>query len=170
MTPQRSFTTRLTVVLALLLITFGAFVAIAFAYGIYDSLKQSYLAQIFPLGLSIASLAGAALVLALVKWGPSTSTLIFDTEADTPAGRESMEHYLAWILGLMAISAVTGFVIGLGIFFLVFLHVKARAPLGRNLALSAAAVLFLVAMSYIFVMDFPGGLLQAYVDMPWPFR
>ena len=81
-----------------------------------------------------------------------------------------MEHYLAWMLGLMAISALVGFVIGLGLFFLVFLHVKARAPLLRNLALSASAMLFLVAMSYIFVMDFPGGVLQAYTDMPWPFR
>jgi hypothetical protein len=151
-------------------LVFAAFIGIAFAYGIYDSLKQSYLAQIFPLGLSILSLAGALAVFALVKRGSSTSKLVFDTEADTPPDRPSMEHYLAWMLGLMAISALVGFVIGLGLFFLVFLHVKARAPLLRNLALSASAMLFLVAMSYIFVMDFPGGVLQAYVDMPWPFR
>ena len=151
-------------------LVFAAFIGIAFAYGIYDSLKQSYLAQIFPLGLSILSLAGALAVFALVKRGSSTSKLVFDTEADTPPDRPSMEHYLAWMLGLMAISALVGFVIGLGLFFLVFLHVKARAPLLRNLALSASAMLFLVAMSYIFVMDFPGGVLQAYTDMPWPFR
>jgi hypothetical protein len=151
-------------------LVFGGFVAIAFAYGVYDSLKQSYLAQLFPLGLSIISLAVAVGVLALVKWGPSTSKLVFDTEADTPPDRPSMEHYLAWMLGLMALSALVGFVIGLGLFFLIFLHVKARAPLLRNLLLSASAMLFLAAMSYIFVMDFPGGVLQAYVDMPWPFR
>jgi putative tricarboxylic transport membrane protein len=149
---------------------FGAFVAIAFSYGIYDSFRHSHLAQIFPLGLSIASLAGALVVFALMKWGPTTGTVVFDTEADTPADMEAIEHYLGWILGLLLISAVTGFLIGLGIFFLVFLHFKARAPFGRNILLSACAMLFLVAMSYIFVMDFPGGLLQSYVDMPWPFR
>jgi putative tricarboxylic transport membrane protein len=149
---------------------FGAIVAIAFAYGIYDSLKQSYLAQIFPLGLSTASLASALIVLAKMKWGPSTSSLVFDTEADVPADRRSMEYYLAWMAGLMAISALTGFVIGLGIFFAVFLHVEARAPVGRNAILTVSAVLFLVAMSYVFVMDFPGGLLQEMVDLPWPFR
>jgi putative tricarboxylic transport membrane protein len=81
-----------------------------------------------------------------------------------------LEHYLAWLLGLMAASAVTGFLIGLGIFFAVFLHVKARASLGRNVILTASAVLFLVAMSYVFVLDFPGGLLQSMVDLPWPIR
>jgi putative tricarboxylic transport membrane protein len=149
---------------------FGAFIAIAFAYGIYDSLKQSYLAQIFPLGLSISALGGTAVVLAMMLWGPRTGSVVFDSEADVSPGTESMEHYLAWLLGLMAVSAVTGFLIGLGIFFIVFLHFKARAPIGRNVILTACAVLFLVAMSYIFVMDFPGGLLQEMVDLPWPIR
>lgn len=149
---------------------FGLFIAVAFAYGIYDSLGQSQLAQIFPLGLSIASLAGTLVVLALVIWGPQGNTEVFDTEADVPPGMLSMEHYIVWFLGLMAVSAVVGFLLGLGLFFLVFLHVKARAPLARNAVLTASAMLFLIAMSYVFVLDFPGGLLQELVELPWPLR
>jgi putative tricarboxylic transport membrane protein len=149
---------------------FGAFIAIAFAYGIYDSLQQSYLAKIFPLGLSISALAGSLVVLALMQWGPTTGSSVFDTEAETPPGMRSMEYYLAWLLGLMAVSAVTGFLIGLGLFFAVFLHIEARAPLWRNAILTASAMLFLIGMAYIFVLDFPGGLLQDLVEMPWPFR
>jgi TctA family transporter len=151
-------------------LAFGLFVALAFAYGIYDSLGQSYLAQIFPLGLSIAALAGTLVVVALVLWGPAGNAEVFDTEADVPPGMLSMEHYIVWFLGLMAVSALVGFLIGLGLFFLVFLHVKARAPLWRNLVLTGSAMAFLIVMSYVFVLDFPGGLLQELVEMPWPFR
>jgi len=149
---------------------FGLFVAIAFAYGIQDSLKQSYLAQIFPLGLSLSALGGALVVLAMVLWGPRVSRVVFDTESDSPADMLPIEHYLLWLAGLIGVSAVTGFLIGLGIFFLTFLHVKAQAPPLRNLVLTASAMAFLVAMSYVFVLDFPGGLLQSYFDLPWPLR
>ena len=77
---------------------------------------------------------------------------------------------LAGIVGLMVVSAVVGFVIAIAIFFALFLHVNARAPLGRNAILTAAAVLFLAAMSYVFVLDFPGGYLQEAVEMPWPLK
>ncbi|MND05354.1 hypothetical protein D3C83_260910 [compost metagenome] len=60
--------------------------------------------------------------------------------------------------------------IGLAVFFAAFLHVEARAPLGRNALLTASAVAFLAAMSHVFVLDFPRGLLQELVEMPWPFR
>jgi hypothetical protein len=61
-------------------------------------------------------------------------------------------------------------VLGLALFFAAFLHFKARAPVLRNAMLTASAVLFLAAMSYIFVLDFPRGLLQELVEMPWPLR
>jgi hypothetical protein len=115
-------------------------------------------------------LAGTLVVVALVLWGPAGNAEVFDTEADVPPGMLSMEHYIVWFLGLMAVSALVGFLIGLGLFFLVFLHVKARAPLWRNLVLTGSAMAFLIVMSYVFVLDFPGGLLQELVEMPWPFR
>jgi hypothetical protein len=70
----------------------------------------------------------------------------------------------------MVISAVVGFVIAVAIFFALFLRVNASAALGRNAILTASAVLFLAAMSYVFVLDFPRGYLQEAVEMPWPFR
>jgi len=149
---------------------FGLFVAVAFSYGIYDSLKQSYLAKIFPLGLSILGLSGTLFVLWQLVWGPRDGAAVFDTEAAEEEGVLSMEHYMVWLLGLMAVSALVGFLIGLSIFFAVFLHMKAQASPLRNLILTGSAFLFLVAMSYFFVMDFPGGVLQELVDMPWPFR
>lgn len=150
-------------------LTFALFVTAISAYAVFDSVKQSYLAKIFPLSIALAALIGSLVVVAIILRSRHRPE-IFDTEADPTPGMRSMEHYLAWLAGLVAISALVGFVIGLGLFFLVFLHINARAPLLRNALLTASAVLFLALMSHIFTLDFPGGVLQAYVEMPWPFR
>jgi TctA family transporter len=148
---------------------FATLVAATSAYAVYDSAKQSYLAKIFPLSVSLAALVASLIVIAIILRSRSANE-IFDTEADTPPGMRSAEHYLAWFVGLIAISALTGFLIGLGVFFLLFLHINVRASIRRNLILTAAAMAFLIVMAYVFTLDFPGGVLQAYVEMPWPFR
>jgi hypothetical protein len=149
---------------------FALFMVAAFSYAVWDLLRWSFLTQAFPLAIAITALAGALLVVAIIFRGPGANAVIFDTEAEATPGMASMGHYFAWLAGLLAVSALAGFVIGLAVFFAAFLHFKARAPVGRNAILTASAVLFLAAMSYIFVLDFPRGLLQQIVEMPWPFR
>jgi hypothetical protein len=147
-------------------IVFAGALAMLLAYAVADSLRWSFLGRVFPLAVSIPSLAGALAVIAMIVLGRGH---VFDTEARSATPR-TMERYLAWLAGLLAASAVVGFVLAMALFFALFLAVEARSPAGRNTALSAAAVLFLAAMSYVFVLDFPRGLLQDLVDLPWPFR
>jgi hypothetical protein len=149
---------------------FALLMLAVFGYAVWDLLRWSFLAKAFPLGVAIIALAGALFVVAAMARGPRESRLVFDTEAQPAPGVTSMGHYFLWLAGLLAASALFGFVIGLALFFAVFLHFKARAPVARNALLTASAVLFLAAMSYIFVLDFPRGLLQELVDMPWPLR
>jgi hypothetical protein len=80
-----------------------------------------------------------------------------------------MERYLAWLAGLLVASAAIGFVLAMALFFWLFLALEARSPVGRNAVLTASAILFLAAMSHVFVLDFPRGLLQEAVALPWPF-
>jgi hypothetical protein len=150
-------------------LAFAVFLAVMLAYAVNNALEQSFLAQVFPLGVSVPSLVGMLAVIAIIASGKQHA-VVFDTEAGVNDGRRSMEYYFFWLAGLMVVSAVVGFVIAIAIFFALFLHVNGRAPLGRNAILTASAVLFLAAMSYIFVLDFPGGYLQQAVEMPWPFR
>jgi putative tricarboxylic transport membrane protein len=149
---------------------FALFIVAVFAYAVLDLLRWSFLGQAFPLGVAILALLGALWVVAVISRRPRASAVIFDTEAEPRPGMASMGHYFAWLAGLLAASALAGFVIGLALFFAAFLHFKARAPAGRNAILTASAVLFLAAMSYLFVLDFPRGLLQELVEMPWPLR
>ncbi|HEX6320030.1 MAG TPA: tripartite tricarboxylate transporter permease [Burkholderiales bacterium] len=149
---------------------FALFMLAVFAYAALDLLRWSFLAQAFPLGVAVAALAGALFVVAMIFRGPRAGAIVFDTEAQPAPGIASMGHYFLWLAGLLAVSALVGFVLGLAAFFAAFLHFKARAPVGRNALLTASAVLFLAAMSYLFVLDFPRGLLQELVEMPWPLR
>ena len=151
-------------------LAFALAVAALFAYAVFDLARWSFLAKAFPISVALAGLAGALLVAALIWRGPRSARLVFDTEAEPASGVRPLSRYLLWIAGLLGASGVFGFVIGLALFFAGFLHVEARAPVARNALLTASAVLFLAAMSHIFVLDFPRGLLQELVEMPWPLR
>lgn len=151
-------------------LVFAFFMLAVFAYALWDALRWSLLAKAFPLGIAAIAAAGALFVGATILRGPAASPIVFDTEAEASAGMTSMGRYLAWLAGLLAASALFGFVIGLTLFFAAFLRFEARAPAARNAILTASALAFLAAMSYIFVLDFPSGLLQQLLEMPWPLR
>ncbi|HSA89957.1 MAG TPA: tripartite tricarboxylate transporter permease [Burkholderiales bacterium] len=141
-----------------------------FGYAVLDLQRWSFLAKAFPLGIAVAALLTAVLVAAVIWRGPRASPVIFDTETETVAGVSALGRYLLWIAALLAASGLAGFVIGLALFFAAFLHLEARSPIARNALLTASAVVFLAAMSHLFVLDFPRGLLQELVEMPWPLR
>lgn len=141
-----------------------------FGYAVLDLQRWSFLAKAFPLGIAVAALLAALLVAAVIWRGPRASPVIFDTEAETVPGVTALGRYLLWIAALLAVSGLAGFVIGLALFFAAFLHLEARSPIARNALLTASAVVFLAAMSHLFVLDFPRGLLQELVEMPWPLR
>jgi hypothetical protein len=151
-------------------LAFALFVVALFAYAALDLARWSFLAKAFPLGVALAALAGALYVSAGIWRGPRTGALVFDTEAEAQSGVAALGRYLLWIAALLAASGLFGFVIGLALFFAAFLHREARAGLARNALLTACAVAFLAAMSHLFVLDFPRGLLQEMVEMPWPLR
>jgi hypothetical protein len=151
-------------------LAFALFLVAAFGYAIWDLMRWSFLGKAFPLAVALLALGGALSVAAIIVMRPPQSAVIFDTETEATPGMASMGHYFAWLAGLLAASALLGFVLGLALFFAAFLHFKARAPLWRNALLTASAVAFLAAMSYIFVLDFPRGVLQERVEMPWPLR
>jgi TctA family transporter len=151
-------------------LVFALFMVGTFAYAALDSARWSFLAKAFPLGVALAALAGALFVAAMTWRGPRAGALVFDTEAEAQPGVAALSRYLLWIAALLVASGLFGFVIGLALFFAAFLHREAHASFARNALLTGAAVAFLAAMSHLFVLDFPRGLLQELVEMPWPLR
>ena len=75
---------------------------------------------------------------------------------------------LAWFAFLLVLSSLFGFIIALTVFFLTFLRVRAGISWMQTLILSAAAVGFICFLAGTLNRDFPPGLLQEFVDLPWP--
>ena len=101
------------------------------------------------------------------------SYVLQDTERewsadDRPA--HSVWHYQGWILGLLAATAAVGFVLGIFLYITVFLRVKAQVRWPKAVLAASGAVVVLSVLSRILVLDYPEGILQLVVAMPWPFN
>jgi hypothetical protein len=70
--------------------------------------------------------------------------------------------------GLLAAMYLVGFVLAIALFFVLFLKVKSDARWSSILLMTAATIGVLSAMSYVFVLEFPRGVLQDLVLLPWP--
>jgi TctA family transporter len=142
------------------------------AYAVFDVSRQTFLARVFPLSVALVTLALLAAVL-VVSLRDRPSHVLYDAERDWAAAERpahSQLHYQGWILGLLAASAVLGFVLGVFVYISVFLRVKAGVAWPRAALAAAGAVLVLSVMSHFLVLDYPEGILQRLVAMPWPFN
>lgn len=75
---------------------------------------------------------------------------------------------LGWFVGLLAMTLVTGFIIALALFMLVFFRIRAGLSWARAGSLTALALVILLTIAGALNRDFPGGLLQEMFKLPWP--
>jgi hypothetical protein len=71
---------------------------------------------------------------------------------------------------MLAVSAVAGFVIGVAAFIYAFMRVKARVSHWACALGAAIFVLLLGILSHLLTLEYPQGLLQSYVTLPWPLQ
>jgi putative tricarboxylic transport membrane protein len=142
------------------------------AYAVYEVSRQTFLARVFPLAVALITLALLVAVSA-VALRDRPSHVLYDAEREETAGprpAHSRLHYMGWMLGLLAAAGVLGFVLGVFAFISVFLRVKAGVRWSRAVLGASGAVVLLSAMSRFLVLDYPEGILQHLVAMPWPFN
>ncbi len=148
---------------------FTLLVLAAFGFAIAEGLKNSFLAMLMPVTVGVVGGVAALLVLGFQLAGPRRSgTTNFDTEARTVDW--GPWPFVAWFLGFIALTGLVGFFAALVLFFLAFLTVVARTPWWLTLLLTASACSFILVLASSLNLVFPGGLLQASYDLPWPFR
>ena len=130
--------------------------------------------KIFPLAVALIALPAALIVVYQLATVPKQHKVHWDDEVvGTEAAvtdQLSMWQALSWFVGLLVGTALTGFLIAVTAFCLAFLRLRARASWPMTLVLSGTAVAIILALAYFLNRDFPPGLLQAYVDLPWPLR
>jgi putative tricarboxylic transport membrane protein len=155
--------------IAFLLLALGIF-----GYAIYDALTQSFLGAVFP--ASVAAVTGffALMLMGVLVLGSNASPAIYDHEVDGDhvgqAGVSSLWSGAFWIALLVGLTALLGFYLALVIFFLSFLALRAKAGPVKLLVLTGAAALFMLLLADALNLNFPRGLLQDYLDLPWPLR
>ena len=88
-------------------------------------------------------------------------------DADAPYGLWST---LAWFAGLIAATWLAGFMLALVGFLITFLRVRGGAGWGKTLLLTACGIGFMCLMAGALNRDFPPGLLQGAVNLPWPLK
>jgi hypothetical protein len=139
-------------------------------YAIYETARLTFLARVFPLAAALITLALLAALIAL-SLRNRPAYVLFDSEREWTAAdrpQQSVWHYQAWMLGLLGASALAGFVLGIFAFISVFLRVKARVAWQRAMLAAFGAVALLAVLSHVLVLDYPAGILQHLVEMPWP--
>lgn len=156
-------------------ILFAAFVVLTFAYGVWSSASLTFLGSVFPLSTSVVMLVLSGLVLwKLAAAGSVSSSLWSDQEiSDRRAGTHdgsSVWGPLGWFAFLFVLTALAGFIIALTVFILAYLLISARLSLLKTLVYCALCVGFMIQLAYMLTLDFPSGLLQRLVELPWPLR
>jgi len=139
-------------------------------YAIYDTWQLQFLGKVFPLAVTLITLALlVAAVLLFTRRRPDY--VFFDSERDWGGGDRPAHgdlHFQGWILALLAAIGLLGFILGIFIYITAFLRVKAGVRWHRAIAGALAAVAVMSLFGHFFVLQYPAGLLQHFFEMPWP--
>lgn len=153
-------------------VLFTAFLLVFSLVALFDAMGVNILIdKVFPMSIAIFSTFVTAILLYLIATGKPGSKLFHDEEV----GKNEHVIYstfatLSWLLLLLFAAGIFGFVIGLSIFLVVYFYYRADVSWTKNITLSVIGVCFVIFLAYILNRDLPPGLLQQYVDLPWPLR
>jgi len=75
---------------------------------------------------------------------------------------------VAWFAALFALAALVGYILAVALFFLAFVRKRANRGWPMTLVFTVAVLAGVVALGHALSLDFPRGLLQETVDLPWP--
>jgi TctA family transporter len=141
-------------------------------YSVYDVWALNFLGQVTPMAVAVITLGCAFLGLAVLLKGKFSHPFFFDSELCWHRREEgylvNLLHYLFWIAGLVVGIYLVGLILAVAAFFVVFLRIKSDARWPSIALMTAATIGVLSAMSWVFNLEFPSGLLQQAVPLPWP--
>ena len=125
--------------------------------------------RVFPVFVATVTLAGCAILIVQMMLKPETHDLFADREVqDREVNTHGLWATLGWFAGLLILTSLVGFILALAVFLLLFMRMRAGQSWGFSALYMAAGIVFISAMAWTLNRDFPPGLLQSYVDLPWP--
>ena len=149
------------------LITFLAFTA-WFMVEMYTIPDYAWVDAVFPVVISTFTLGCLLGLLALMILRPENDLIFADRELEVDENQHSFWGTLGWFAGLLVLTSLTGFIIALSVFLLCFFLIRARESVPKSLIYSLSGLGFMMFMGWLLNRDFPPGLLQEFVYLPWP--
>lgn len=141
-------------------------------WAIWDSLPRVFSMSVFPLTVGVLTLLPLAALAIRMATAKTPTVVLFDANKDTLLERRHARgdwYYLAWMVALLLLSALLGFVISIAVFIFVFLRLEARASYMLSIMAAVGFLVLLAVFGQALVLEYPTGLLQQYVPLPWPF-
>jgi len=147
-------------------------ITLFFAVMFIDSLSVDVLSdKVFPAVVTGVAFIGSMLILGKMILAPPTDPILADGEirgedAKAPHGLWPM---LAWFVSLLIFTSLVGFVIALALFFILFLRFHAGVSWQKIIVMTTCGLGGLLFLAGVLNRDFPPGLLQEFIELPWPF-
>ena len=151
------------VFLATLLIFTGWFMV-----EMYTIPDYAWVDAVFPVVISTFTFGCLLGLLALMILRPENDLIFADRELEVDENQHSFWGTLGWFAGLLVLTSLTGFIIALSVFLLCFFLIRARESVPKSLIYSLSGLGFMMFMGWLLNRDFPPGLLQEFVNLPWP--
>jgi putative tricarboxylic transport membrane protein len=153
-------------------ILFTAGIMVLFAYTALDGLRHSFLAAVFPVVVGASSLVAGGYLLWAVSGRRTNHPANQDVEltgahVGDPTVASPWTSF-AWFAALFALAALVGYILAVAIFFIAFVRKRAKRSWAMTIGFTIAMLAAVLVLGHALSLDFPRGLLQEYVDLPWP--
>ena len=143
--------------------------SLVYFQNVYSIPDYAWVDAVFPVVVSSCTLACCFVMLIQMMLRPETDPLFADREASHPIQNDKgLWPTLAWFLALLIGTSLVGFILALSVFLVAFFRARAELNWTRTALLSASGVGFILFLAWLLNRDFPAGLLQYYVSLPWP--
>jgi putative tricarboxylic transport membrane protein len=139
-----------------------------FMIEMYTIPDYAWVDAVFPVVISTFTFGCLVGLLALMILRPENDLIFADRELEVDENQHSFWGTLGWFAGLLVLTSLTGFIIALSVFLLCFFLIRARESLLKSLVYSLSGLGFMLFMGWLLNRDFPPGLLQEFVNLPWP--
>ncbi|MEL6452090.1 MAG: tripartite tricarboxylate transporter permease [Pseudomonadota bacterium] len=125
--------------------------------------------RVFPRFVSGVAIVGCVILLVQMMLKPEDHPLFADREVEnSEANKYGLWSTLAWFGGLLLLTYLLGFILALALFLFSFIYMRAGRGLGFAALYTAGGIAFICVMAGLLNRDFPEGLLQGMVYLPWP--
>ncbi len=145
---------------------FLGLILLFFAASVYDSSKHQLTGAIFPGSVAIIMLLTFSYVL---FFNNRLLTTVINSNFSLSDTKELFKAF-SWILFLVILSSIFGFIIAIVILFFTLMRSKTDLSYLKITIITLCSVATIIALSYFMVLDFPQGLLQHLFKLPWPFK